>query len=268
LCKNHAQGDDLAQETFLRAYQKYDQLKDGQAQKAWLFQIAYRIFLDYIRKETRRKNIDGQKPDAQQNYQENSPGVKLDVARAMDTLPPAQRAALLLSLSYQMSHSEIACALGQPLGTVKSNIARGKKQLRAFLRLFLKPMKGHNEMMSDNSEDKIFKDLLSDYARPVPDGGFSAAVLTRCARRKDNRVLKTVTIGSAALVGGLIAAAQLPALLQLTSKFSVPEIPTSKLATIDVNTLASTIFASPFMLATALLVILWFCATVLSGDAI
>ncbi len=133
LCKNEALADDLAQESFLRAYQKFDRLTDENAQKAWIFQIAYRIFLDYIRKETRRKNLDQLRLNTSDENVHSAPNVKMDVEQAMNGLPQPQRAAILLCLSYGFSHSEAAKALGLPLGTVKSHITRGKITLRAFL---------------------------------------------------------------------------------------------------------------------------------------
>ncbi len=136
LCKNTALADDLAQETFLRAYQKFGTLTDKDAVKPWLFQIAYRIFLDYIRKENRRKNIDDQRQHAETEPPQTTPSIKMDVEQAMNALPDDQRAAIMLCLSYGFSHSQAATALGQPLGTVKSHITRGKITLRAFLRAY------------------------------------------------------------------------------------------------------------------------------------
>lgn len=133
LCKNTALADDLAQETFLRAYKNFDRLLDDRAIKSWLFQIAYRIFLDYIRKENRRKNIDDQRIQADTEWVDSDPNIKMDIEQAMNALPDDQRAAILLCLSYGLSHSEAAKALNQPLGTVKSHISRGKTTLRAFL---------------------------------------------------------------------------------------------------------------------------------------
>lgn len=54
--------------------------------------------------------------------------------RALDALPPEQRAPLELAYFQQLSHSEIARALNQPLGTVKSRIAMGLKKLAATVR--------------------------------------------------------------------------------------------------------------------------------------
>ncbi len=138
LCRNDALADDLAQETFLRAYQKYGALSDAGAAKAWLFQIAYRIFLDFVRKEKRRKNLDDERQGDLDEPPETLPEIKMDIERAMNALPAPQRAAIILNISHGLSHGEVARALGMPLGTVKSHIARGKNSLRAFLNAYEK----------------------------------------------------------------------------------------------------------------------------------
>jgi len=96
-----------------------------------LFQIAYRSFIDHTRKEARRRELaEGQ---IEENVPEAPAGLKMDIIRAMNTLPPQCRAVVILCLAHGMSHSEAAKATGLPLGTVKSHAARGKDKLRTFL---------------------------------------------------------------------------------------------------------------------------------------
>lgn len=130
-CRNDALADDLAQETFLRAFQKLDQLNEQTSEKVWIYQIGYRIFLDYVRKEKRRRDLsDGRMPEPEV-VMENT-GVKMDVEQAMHKLPEAQRAAVMLCLAYGFSHSEAAAALQQPLGTVKSHCESWEKRPEGF----------------------------------------------------------------------------------------------------------------------------------------
>ncbi|MGJ8563419.1 MAG: RNA polymerase sigma factor [Alphaproteobacteria bacterium] len=131
LTRNHALADDLAQVTFLKAYEKQSLLRDDKTAKAWLFQIAYRTFLDEYRKTTRRNAltehpIDEPVPEAQ-------PGLASDIEKAMNRLPEECRAVVILCLSHGLSHSEAARVTNLPIGTVKSHVSRGKSKLRAFL---------------------------------------------------------------------------------------------------------------------------------------
>jgi len=54
---------------------------------------------------------------------------RLDAASALAVLPPDQRACVALCLAAEFSHAEAADALGMPLGTVKSHVARGRAKL-------------------------------------------------------------------------------------------------------------------------------------------
>jgi len=131
LTRETALADDLAQISFLKAYEQQHNLRDTKAAKSWLFQIAYRSFVDYYRKEARRRGLS----DA--HIEDDSPqapaSLKMDIEAAMNTLPTECRAVVILCLAHGMSHSEAAAATQLPLGTVKSHVLRGKEKLKAFL---------------------------------------------------------------------------------------------------------------------------------------
>lgn len=131
LTRETALADDLAQISFMKAYEQQHNLRDLKAAKSWLFQIAYRSFVDHHRKETRRRgltetHIDDEVPEA-------PAGLKMDIEAAMNSLPTESRAVVILCLAHGMSHSEVAAATELPLGTVKSHVLRGKEKLRTFL---------------------------------------------------------------------------------------------------------------------------------------
>jgi len=69
-------------------------------------------------------------------------------------------------------------------------------------------------MMMQNPDDNLFADMLSDYAAPVADDGFSDTVLNaiETEARKVERI-RRFSIYGACFIGGLIAASQLPAFL-------------------------------------------------------
>ena len=138
LTRNAALADDLAQDTFLRAFQNMDKLEEAEKAKSWLFQIAYRIFLDHYRKAKRRQNLTDENAPPTDEPISAPDGLKMDIEQAMNSLSPEQRAAVMLCLSYGFSHAQAAKALGQPLGTIKSHVTRGKAKLRAFLCVYEK----------------------------------------------------------------------------------------------------------------------------------
>lgn len=136
LTKDAALADDLAQVSFMKAYQKRDRLKDPKAARAWIYKIAYRCFIDETRKTKRRRELSETiVPDSPLMDRETSAagGIAIDVARAMNALSDDCRAVVMLGLGQGFSHQEIAEMTSMPLGTVKSHIQRGKQKLQSFL---------------------------------------------------------------------------------------------------------------------------------------
>jgi len=124
--------DDLAQESFVKAHAALNQLSSPDKARSWLLGIAYRTHADHARKEARRRDL--RDTGAPTPVPPAVPsGEKLDVERAMASLPPDCRAVVMLCLLHGMSHSEVATATDMPIGTVKSHIARGKARLRVCL---------------------------------------------------------------------------------------------------------------------------------------
>ena len=129
---NHALADDLAQETFLEAFRKIGQFRQGSF-FGWLCAIAYSRYL----MEARKRKLEplGEEID----MADDAPGpetvslAKLDLERALERLAPAQRAALTLCFALGFSHDEAAAALQMPLGTLKSHVNRGREKLSEML---------------------------------------------------------------------------------------------------------------------------------------
>lgn len=134
LTGNAAEADDLAQITFMKAFEKQDKLADTSAAKSWLFQIAYRCFLDSYRRTARRQDLSVQR--IEDDPPETNPSLRTDIAKAMDSLPAECRAVVILCLAHGLTHKEAAEITKLSLGTVKSHTARGKTKLRAFLHAY------------------------------------------------------------------------------------------------------------------------------------
>ncbi len=133
LCGNHATADDLAQETFVKTWQKAHTFSGKGSFKAWLFKVAYNQFLQAIRKTKRERLVDLDPEQAQVvEYQqtatpdENTP----DLERFLEVLNPKERLTMVLAYAHGMSHAEISEVSGLPVGTIKSHINRGKNKIQ------------------------------------------------------------------------------------------------------------------------------------------
>lgn len=122
-----ALADDLAQETFLRAWRKLA-LFDGRARFAsWLYRIGYNLWLNQCQRP--RPVFTHELPEASQCDDVSG----RDLARALQQLPEAQRLAIHLCLQRDFTQAEAADILGLPLGTVKSLVLRGRQQLQRHM---------------------------------------------------------------------------------------------------------------------------------------
>lgn len=126
-----ATADDLAQETFLVAYQKMHTFKGKAQLTTWLHTIAFRQFLSHRRKHKRTVVTDAV-PDAGIDLRQDTDREIL-ACQLMAQLGEEDRACLTLSYAVGMSHADIAEVVGQPVGSVKSRIHRAKLKLHKWL---------------------------------------------------------------------------------------------------------------------------------------
>ncbi len=129
--------DDLAQETFLKAWTKLRTYRGGAKFSTWMFGIAYNEFRMAARgrKEIAMKDLAEPPPEAQTAGAEAASGLRLDLTEALKRISSSDRAAILLCCQNGLSHEEAAQVLNCPLGTVKTNILRGKEKLKRYLAL-------------------------------------------------------------------------------------------------------------------------------------
>jgi RNA polymerase sigma-70 factor (ECF subfamily) len=129
-CGDSQLADDLAQETFVRAWKHLGRLESPATFGGWLRQIALNVWLDHAR----RRNIAfGELPegDDASGAAVADSGTAIDLERALDALRPPERVCIVLCLREGMSHAEVARATGLPLGTVKSHVARRTRHREA-----------------------------------------------------------------------------------------------------------------------------------------
>lgn len=138
-----ADADDAAQEAMIKIVRAIGTF-DGRSQfSTWCYRIATNVSLDELRRRGRRPQLHTVRPGADEEPPEPvddraerdvvSPVNRLVVEQAIASLPIEFRTPLVMRDVGDLDYSEIAAALGIPIGTVKSRIARGRRQLVEFL---------------------------------------------------------------------------------------------------------------------------------------
>lgn len=128
-----ALADDLAQETFLRAYKHLRSFRGEAKFSTWLYRIAYNCFREEARRKKELVGIDETHLEAEQDPRTVDPALKHDLMNALQLLPLHERSAIVLCCQNGLSHEEAARVLEIPLGTVKTNVLRGREKLKKML---------------------------------------------------------------------------------------------------------------------------------------
>jgi RNA polymerase sigma factor (sigma-70 family) len=115
--------DDAFQETFLRALRAYDRLEHGEHLRAWVLTIASRVATDALRRARPTSELpelageDGRPP-----YE--------DLGELTDSLPPKERAAIVLRYGYDLTYDQIAAALDSSPDAARQAASSGVRRLR------------------------------------------------------------------------------------------------------------------------------------------
>jgi RNA polymerase sigma-70 factor (ECF subfamily) len=128
-----ALADDLAQETFLRAYKHIRSFRGEARFSTWLYRIAYNCFREEARRRKEFVGIDEKQQQEKADPQVVDPALRHDLMYALSLLPLPERSAILLCCQNGLSHDEAARVLDIPLGTVKTNVLRGREKLKRTL---------------------------------------------------------------------------------------------------------------------------------------
>jgi RNA polymerase sigma-70 factor (ECF subfamily) len=161
LTRNHAEAEDLVQETYVRAIPAMGRLRAGSNTKGWLFTILRNVWLNQLRKWRNGPQMIEMEigDDVANSIVETSKDShdlyvsKLEaeqVRAAIQELPVDSREIILLREYEDLSYQEIANILDCPVGTVMSRLGRARAKLRVLLSTTLKrsdrPERGaHNE---------------------------------------------------------------------------------------------------------------------------
>lgn len=128
-----ALADDLAQETFLKAYKNIRSFRGEAKFSTWLYRIAYNCFREDARRRKELVGIDETQLEAEQDPNTVDPALRQDLNQALGLLPLHERSAVLLCCQQGLSHDEAARVLDIPLGTVKTNVLRGREKMKKTL---------------------------------------------------------------------------------------------------------------------------------------
>ncbi len=140
-----AEAEDLAQDTFVRAYERRESLRDKNAVRGWLYSIATRICLDRLRRRAAPVSLDGPEgaqvmdsaPSADPSAVEVNERLETStcVQNCLDLLPHSYRAVILLHEAHGLTAPEIAGLLGESVGTIKIRLHRARRRLQDIMQV-------------------------------------------------------------------------------------------------------------------------------------
>ncbi|MBQ8672487.1 MAG: sigma-70 family RNA polymerase sigma factor [Bacteroides sp.] len=133
-CGDRLLSDDLAQETFIKAYTHIASFKNLSSFSTWLFRIAYNAFYDYLRSQKETEELDTSRIDARHYTEQQDIGRQMDIYQALATLKDAERSCITLFYMEDCSIEKIAGIMGCPAGTVKSHLSRAKEKMASYLK--------------------------------------------------------------------------------------------------------------------------------------
>lgn len=146
LTGNAAEAEDLVQESFIRAYRFFDKYDRALPFASWLYRIMTNAHIDMVRRRGRIKTTsleqagqDGQTTwdfpdhDAAPDREMFQNALDAPVQNGLMSMTPEFRTAVLLADVEGLAYEEIADVMKTSVGTVRSRIHRGRKQLRRYL---------------------------------------------------------------------------------------------------------------------------------------
>jgi RNA polymerase sigma-70 factor (ECF subfamily) len=135
---NHEDASDLAQDVFLRAYRGLKNFRGQSSLSTWLYRIAVNVCLNRVAAKAphtesidTRQFVDTRAEPASETMLKDERGARVRAAIAQ--LPPKQRSTLILRMYHDMSHQQIAEALGSSVGAVKANFFHALGNLKKLL---------------------------------------------------------------------------------------------------------------------------------------
>jgi RNA polymerase sigma-70 factor (sigma-E family) len=133
LAGNHADAEDLAQQTLLQAYRSWTKVRKADQPTAYVRRMLTNLYLSERRPKARRLELLTDAPPEPRPVPSAGPEDRMVLWPHVASLPPRQRAVIVLRYYEQLSEREIADALGCSTGNVKSTAHRALQSLRAAI---------------------------------------------------------------------------------------------------------------------------------------
>jgi RNA polymerase sigma-70 factor (ECF subfamily) len=134
LTGDRCRADDLVQDALERALERESTFRSGANLRAWLFSLMHNLFIDGVRaREVVDWSVDSSELPEVVASQQSDPAQLRDIHSALEKLPVDQREVLLLLAVEGLRYREAAEALGLPIGTVMSRLARAREKMQDLL---------------------------------------------------------------------------------------------------------------------------------------
>ena len=137
MCADRQEAERLTQDVFVRVWQRLSTFRGESEFTSWLHRLTVNLVLEDGRSSRRRmarvENVENPLVFERGGDGSNSSDARMDLERAIATLPPGARQALVLHDIEGFKHEEIAKQLGTAVGTVKAQLHRARRLLRERL---------------------------------------------------------------------------------------------------------------------------------------
>ncbi len=136
MARDGQRAEELTQDVFVRAWERLGSFRGESKFTTWLHRLAVNVVLQEGRAKGRREareELTGDPGKYLVRVREEMPGTRLDLERAIASLPEGARTVIILRDIYGYKYDEIATMQGVALGTVKAQIHRARKMMRERL---------------------------------------------------------------------------------------------------------------------------------------
>jgi len=142
MTRDHDSADELAQESFVKAYRALSRFKKGYSFYTWIYRICVNLSINFLKKEKNSVSTDLISDKELLRFSRNVSN-QLEsmitseqaaiVKQALETIPPDQKAAFILRTYENMSYEQMAMVMNCSIGTVMSRLYRARHKLRSAL---------------------------------------------------------------------------------------------------------------------------------------